>query len=295
MGKKSLGRGLSAIFHDHDVNDGPAAEHGEGVMIQKIALSLIDTNPFQPRQNFDEDEIAELAATIREHGLIQPITVRRHQGRYQIVSGERRFRAATLLQLPEIECRVFEMLGDKTMAEWALIENIQRVDLNAIEVSQSYQQLIEHHGYTHEHLAERVGKSRSAVTNSLRLLKLPDQVRQWVLEGKLNAGQARSLLSPDIGDVEIAARKIIDGGLNAREAEQMARAAKPPRKSAPAAASQSQNLDPAMAQLVLDLQYHLGTKVRLSGKANQLQQGQIAIEYQSLEDLSRLRNLILGT
>lgn len=287
MGKNSLGRGMSAIFGDHALpqeSNGPV----EGEVIQKIALDLIDVNPYQPRKIFDDEGIHELAQTIKEHGLIQPITVRKHNNRYQIVSGERRTRAAKLAGFTEIDARVHNMLSDKSMMEWAIIENVQRVDLNAIEVSVSYQQLIENHGYTHEVLAERVGKSRSAITNSLRLLKLPENIQNWISEGKLSAGAARTLLSPDITDPEAAALKIMEGGFNVRQAEKEQQAKKAPK------VKETKNIDPHFVQIIEDFQYALGTKVNIQTKGKDSNKGSILIEYESLEDLDRLRNLVAG-
>ena len=286
MGKKSdsLGRGLSAIFKDH-ANDGLVAST-EGVRIVKIPIGELDPNPFQPRRVFDEAEINELAETIKEHGLIQPVTVRKHDGRYQLVSGERRLRAANVAGLGEIEARVFEMLSDKSMAEWAIIENVQRVDLNPVEVANSYEMLIENHGYTHEDLAKRLGKSRSAVTNSLRLLKLPGTVLLWIEEGKLSAGHARSLLSPDISDPEKAARQIIEGKLNVRQAEKI----KSPKSTKQI--KTSQDLGPHLSKIIADIQYGLGTRVRIQGKTKDMAKGSIHVEYESLEDLARIRDLV---
>ena len=227
MGKKSLalGRGLSDILKDHSLNSGivigesenQPAQDNDNSRIVEIDVNLIDPNPFQPRKVFSDDELVELAETIEQHGLIQPIIVRKVGDRYQIISGERRTRATKLAGLPVIKAQVYENLEDKTMAEWALIENIQRVDLNPVEVSRSYQQLIDNHGYTHEDLAKIVGKSRSAITNSLRLLKLPEQVLTWIVEGKLNSGAARALCSDKVEDPESLARRIIDEGLNVRK------------------------------------------------------------------------------
>jgi len=288
MGKQSLGRGLSAIFQDHAL---PQAEElsSEGSRINKIRIEDIDPNPFQPRRQFSEDEILELAETIREHGLIQPITVRKHSGRYQIVSGERRTRAAKVAGLTEIEARVHDKLSDKSMMEWAIIENIQRVDLNPMEVALSYQQLLDNHGYTHEDLAKRLGKSRSAITNAVRLLKLPESVQQWVAEGKLSAGAARTLISPDISDPEKAAREIIEGGLNVRQAESHTKA-KEGGKAKPS--KEPPVLDPHYQQIVKDLQYALGTKVRLQGKGKDLTKGSILIDYENIQDLARIRDFM---
>lgn len=288
MGKKSLGRGLDAIFHDHALPAADSTDEMEGFRVVKISLSEIDANPFQPRKHFDESEIQELAETIREHGLIQPITVRKHSGRYQIVSGERRTRAARLAGLVEIDAHVHDMLSDKTMMEWAIIENIQRVDLNPVEVAASYEQLIENHGYTHEDLAQRLGKSRSAITNSLRLLKLPATVLAWVEEGKLSSSAARALLSPEISDPEKAARQIMEQGLNVRAAERIAN----PKSSIKQADKKSPPVDPHMAQIILDIQYALGTKVKLEGKGKDLSKGCILIDYESLEDLARIRDIM---
>ena len=231
MGKKfsALGRGLSDILKDHsastDLNKS-ANTNNEAADQQKVVdidLDLIDPNPFQPRKFFSEDELSELANTIKTHGLLQPISVRSVSGRYQIISGERRTRASRLAGLKTIKAQVFGDIADKTMAEWALIENIQRVDLNPIETAQSYQQLIDNHDYTHEDLANAVGKSRSAITNALRLLKLPDQVQFWIQEGKISGGAARALCSDKIADPEALAKRIIEEGLNVRQIEAISR------------------------------------------------------------------------
>jgi ParB family transcriptional regulator, chromosome partitioning protein len=288
MGKKSLGRGLDAIFHDHALPAESESQSAEGFRILKIPLSEIDANPFQPRKHFDDSEITELAETIKEHGLIQPITVRKHNNRYQIVSGERRTRAARLAGLTEIDARVYEMLSDKTMMEWAIIENIQRVDLNPVEVSQSYEQLIENHGYTHEDLAKRLGKSRSSVTNSLRLLKLPASVLSWVADGSLSVGAARTLLSPEISDPEKAARQIIDSGMNVRAAEKAA-SSKSSNSSNPKSEPKQ---DPHISQIILDIQYALGARVKILPKGKTFEKGSIFLEYESLEDLSRIRDIL---
>jgi len=291
MGKKSLGRGLDAIFHDHALpSDSLDGTPIESTRILKIPLDEIDPNPFQPRKTFDDAEIQELADTIREHGLIQPITVRKHSGRYQIVSGERRTRASRVAGLTEIDARVYEMLSDKTMMEWAIIENVQRVDLNPVEISRSFQQLIENHGYTHEDLAARLGKSRSAITNSLRLLKLPDTVLGWIEDGSLSASAARTLLSPEISDPEKTARQIIDGGLNVRQAEKIPKA--PSTKPKSTNNTSILDSDPHFSQIRQDIQYALGTRVRLQSQSKDASKGQIIIDYESLDDLARIRDFM---
>ena len=202
MGKQALGRGLSAIFGAHGVSNNPinnpvenTAAEVDNKKIVDIDVSLIDANPYQPRKVFDDTGLAELSDSIKEHGLIQPIVLRKVGNRYQIISGERRTRATRLAGLPTIKAQVYDDIDDKAMAEWALIENIQRVDLNPVEIARSYQQLIDNHGYTHEDLSKIVSKSRSAITNSLRLLKLPEQVLLWIEEGKIAGGAARALCS----------------------------------------------------------------------------------------------------
>lgn len=292
MGRKSLalGRGLDHIFKDrqHEEVDSIIQEKNkkEGIQVLEINLSLIDPNPFQPRRIFNEDDINELAETIKEHGLIQPITVRKFNNRYQIVSGERRTRAAKVAKLETIEAYVHELLSDKNMGEWSLIENIQRVDLNPIEIAQSYQQLIENYGYTHEDLSKSIGKSRSVVTNSIRLLKLPVQVQNWIEEGKLSSSAARSLLSPDITDPEKVAKEIIEKGLNVREAEQLGKN----KKESPVKAKQE--MDPNMKNFITKLTDFFGTKVSLNSKEKNFSKGSIIIDYYSLEDLNRIQEIM---
>src|SRR5574344_109757 len=294
MGKKSnaLGRGLGTIIQDHSANIENViskGENGQGLSIMKIPLDLIDPNPFQPRHNFNEEEIGELAQTIKEHGLIQPITVRKFNGRYQIVSGERRTRAARVAGLSTIDAYVHELLSEKNMGEWALIENIQRVDLNIVEVAQSYQQLIEKHGYTHEDLAKSVGKSRSVVTNTLRLLKLPESVQNWIQEGKLSSSAARSLLSPEITDPEQTAKDIIEKGLNVRNVEQIAKKKKK-GKSNPNEKKPEMSAD--VTAFIKKLEELFGTKVQIHSPKQDYSQGKIVIDYYSFEDLNRLSNIM---
>ena len=241
MGKKSfaLGRSLSDILKDHSApaasdiqqsnsqsvenSDGNPATVDNSEKIVEINIDLIDPNPFQPRKVFSDDELVELAESIEQHGLIQPIAVRKVGDRYQLISGERRTRASKLAGLPTIKAQVYENLDDKAMAEWALIENIQRVDLNPVEVAKSYQQLIDNHGYTHEDLSKIVSKSRSAITNALRLLKLPAQVLLWIEEGKISGGAARALCSDKVEDPEALAKRAIEESLNVRQIEAIAR------------------------------------------------------------------------
>lgn len=286
MGKKSqaLARGLSQIMQDHRMEKD---ENGQQLQVSKIPLNLIDPNPFQPRRVFNEEEITELAETIKKHGLIQPITVRKYNGRYQIVSGERRTRAAKVAGLTEINAYVHELLSDKNMSEWALIENIQRVDLNPIELAESYQSLLEIYGYTHEDLSETLGKSRSAITNVLRLLKLPEQVKIWVEEGKLSNSAARSLLSPEITDPESVARDIIEKGMNVRDIENITKKVKAEKQK-----DKTPEIDADMADFQRRLQEFFGTKTSITPSAKNKEEGVITIHYYSMEDLNHLQELM---
>jgi len=282
MGKKAMGGGgLASIIRDHSVNIETITSEKPGDAT-KILLEQIDANPFQPRKHFKEESLHELAESIKQHGILEPVLLRKNAGRYQIVSGERRVRAAKIAGLGEIDARVFDLLSDKTMAEWAIIENIQREDLNPIEIADSYQQLLEYHGYTHEDLAARINKSRTAVTNSLRLLKLPEQVKMWIGEGKLSAGAARALLSPNIKNPEKAAREIIERGLSTRDAENLAQKQE---KNNTKRNKVNSAIDPDMQNFLNFLQNAFGTKVECKRNA-------IIIHYSSYNDLTRIQQSI---
>lgn len=293
MGKKSiaLGRGLDQILKSHDTSEFEKNEGSNALKIQSIPLHLIDPNPFQPRKTFNEEEIAELAESIKNQGMIQPITVRKYDGRYQIVTGERRTRAARLAGLETIDSYVHDLLSDKKMNEWALIENIQRIDLNPIEIAESYQQLINNFDYTHDDLAKSIGKSRSAITNSIRLLNLPEQVKSWVREGKLSSGAARSLLSPEIENPEEIAQQIIENGLNVREVEKLTKKNKTATDSTKKI-SEKPELDPDMMKFEQRLKEFFGTKVALSPSAKNHSEGTIIIHYYSMDDLARFQEIM---
>ncbi|MCF0215671.1 MAG: ParB/RepB/Spo0J family partition protein [Fibrobacteraceae bacterium] len=311
MGKKALalGRGLAAILKDHDFNAAPVENENVNTNIQddksrivEISLDLVDPNPYQPRKHFSEEELSDLAETIKIHGLIQPIAVRKVEGRYQIISGERRTRASRLAGMTTIKAQVFENLSEKVMNEWALIENIQRVDLNAIEIAESYQQLIDNHGYTHEDLAKNVGKSRSSISNALRLLKLPEQVKNWVREGKLSSGAARTLCGDGVKDPEAIAKIIIEKGLSVRDAEALLRGdvtqeTKPEdSEEKPEAEQKSQKEKPElsadMKRFESAMETYFGTKVSLNPSGSDQSKGTIVINYYSMDDLTRIQELM---
>ncbi len=292
MGKKAmgLGRGMGDILRDHSANIEDITTEKPG-NATKVPLNLIDENPFQPRKNFNKESLQELAESIKQHGILEPVLLRKNAGRYQIVSGERRVRASRIAGLSEIESRVFDLLSDKTMAEWAIIENIQREDLDPIEMADSYQKLLDSYGYTHEDLASRLNKSRTAVTNSLRLLKLPEQVKQWIGEGKLSATAARSLLSPNVNDPLRAAKDIIEKGLSVREAEVLAQNPKKKKAKEPGMAA-SGTINPDMQSFLNTLQSAFGTKVVCKGSAKNPQKGTLIITYSSYDDLTRIQQAI---
>jgi len=283
-----LGRGMGEILRDHSAGiENITAEKPSETT--KVPIALVDANPFQPRKFFNEDSLRELAESIKQHGILEPVLLRKKSERYQIVSGERRIRAARIAGLSEIEARIFDLLSDKTMAEWAIIENIQREDLDPIETASSYQQLLNSYGYTHEDLAERLSKSRTAVTNTLRLLNLPEQVKKWIGEGKLSAGAARSLLSPNVGDPIRAAKDIIEKGLSVREAELLTQE---PKKKKKGGATGTAAISPDMRNFLNTLQNIFGTKVECKTFGKNSQKGTLIIHYSSYDDLTRIQQAV---
>jgi ParB family chromosome partitioning protein len=290
MGKKSmgLGRGMGEILRDHSANIESITTEKPSETT-KIPINLVDANPFQPRKFFNEESLKELAESIKLHGILEPILLRKKAERYQIVSGERRVRAARIAGLSEIEARIFDLLSDKTMAEWAIIENIQREDLDPIETASSYQQLLNSYGYTHEDLAERLSKSRTAVTNTLRLLNLPEQVKKWIGEGKLSAGAARSLLSPNISDPIRVARDIIEKGLSVRETELITQESKKKKKRG---ATEASATSPDMQNFLNILQNIFGTKVECKTFGKNSDKGTLIIHYSSYDDLTRIQQAV---
>jgi ParB family chromosome partitioning protein len=289
--RRVLGKGLSALIPatTHVESDGSGSEKE----ISFIDLSLLRTNPFQPRREFDEEEIKSLAHSIRTQGLLQPILVRQKEnGIYEIISGERRFRAMKMLGNDKIPCMIKLCLSDREMMEMALVENIQREDLNEIEKAEAYQKLVQEHDYTHEQLARQVGKSRTAVTNTLRLLSLPQEIVQMVRRNIVTMGHARALLSLEDNGMRLAlAKKIQDQGLSVRDVEKAVqpvdRIKKHERsKSTPHAAS-----DPNTADAIRKLEYLLGTPVKI--KAISDTSGKIEIAFFSESDLTRIFDVLL--
>jgi ParB family chromosome partitioning protein len=273
MTRKALGRGLSALLREVETPS-PAG-------LESIPVEQIDPNPFQPRRAFPDSGLKELADSIRASGLVQPVLARRADKRFQLVVGERRWRAAKLAGLETIPA-VIRNLGDREALELALTENLLREDLNPIETAHGLRALQEKHGLTHEEIAGRLGVNRSTVTNSLRLLRLPEEVQLLLEEGKITAGHARAILGLKT-EAEQAklARLIRDEGLSVREAEAYAAWAPPPAD----APSPEEKLDPNVRAAVLELERTLGTRVKILGSP---QSGRIEIRYYSAEDLNRI-------
>lgn len=279
--KKGLGGGLSNLFGDDAAAS--LSENGAADSITQLPLTKIERNPNQPRKKFDQQALEELAESIRLHGVITPITVRHGEkdGYYQIIAGERRWRAARLAGLREIPAMVLEA-GEGEVMELALIENLQRQDLNPIEEAEGYDRLIQQFGLTQEEVANRVVKSRSAVANALRLLGLPDEVRTMVADGKLSGGHARAVLAVSDEDKRVeAARQMI--GMSVRQAEALAKrlnkksSVKPPQPEA-------FSVD-YVADVEKELESVLGRKISIQQGKNS---GQLTLEYYGADDLERL-------
>ncbi len=275
--RRALGKGLDAIF----ANLGTEVKDPQtGSAVHEIELSLILPNPFQPRQDFSKEELQELADSIAQSGLIQPIFLRKHGDGYQIVSGERRFRAFQSLNRTHIPALVREQVSDRDMRELALVENIQRVQLNAVEEAQAYEQLAGACGMTHEEIAVRVGRSRAAVTNTLRLLRLEPQVQAWLREGKLTAGHGRALLQYQGAKQIQRARAILEASLNVRDAEK----AGPSRKAGKGAV-----LDANTRAFLDEVKSLVGMKVSLRGGARK---GVLEIHYKNSDELNNMVDVL---
>ena len=284
--KRGLGRGLSSLLGEVAREQPIAGEAPRPAGIQMMSTARLMPNSAQPRRHFDEAAIEELASSLRERGLIQPIVVRPSDaGYYQIVAGERRWRAAQKAQLHEVPV-IVRQLGDAETLEIAIIENVQRQDLNAIEEADAYQRLARDFGHKQEEIARLVGKSRSHVANLLRLLDLPMSVRQAVVDGKLSMGHARALIGAT--DPAALAEEVIRRDLSVRQTEQLARGGKPPRAPAPSVGPTS-NADVAL--LERQLRDQLGLKV---GIAYGAKGGTVTISYATLDQLDMLCQRLSG-
>lgn len=282
--RKSLGRGLGALLGDDAflLDDDPAA-HKEKDGTQKISLALLQASVYQPRLDFDKEALDALAASIKEKGVLQPLLVRaKTDGTYEIIAGERRFRAARQAGLSEVPVIVREM-DDKEVLEVALVENLLRENLSAIEEAEGMQRLIDEFSHTQEALAEIVGKSRSHVANTLRLLTLPEEVRQMVRDNKLTAGHVRPLIGLD--NAAELARKIVDKGLNVRQVEALVQKSKTPPASRTV---RRPNAD--IADIEQSLNRRLGLKVKISTAKNG--GGKIVLSYADISELDKIIDIL---
>ncbi len=279
--RPALGRGMAALLSNAPA---PATTLATGRALLSLPLEAVERSPQQPRKRFDDARLAELADSIRTHGVVEPILVRRHGQCYRIVAGERRWRAAQRAGLKEIPALVREA-SDGEAFELALVENLQRADLNAIEEAEAYQVLVGERGLTQEQVAERVGKERSTVANALRLLKLPEDVRDAVREARLEMGHARALLGLEEADaIRGAAKRVLHENLSVRATEALVRelsggTARKARRSR----KETDGDSPAVRALVGRLQRRLGCRCRVVPKTAVA--GQLEIEYTSLEEL----------
>lgn len=277
MSKIVLGKGLDALI---PVSSGEKAQEPA---YPTVSLDRIAPNPMQPRQSFDDDRLAELAESFRTNGILQPLVVKKNGSAYTIIAGERRFRAAHLAGLGSVPVVIMDNVDDVRMLELALVENIHRKDLNPIELAEAYRRLIEQCQLTQQVLSSRVGKSRAAVTNALRLLSLPNSVQTMVRAGKLSEGHARAILSLD-SDVamERMAEQIVAGRLSVRDTESTTRRRKT-RRLIP------KRNHPAVGEIETKLKQILGTSVKI---VPGLKRSRIEIEYYGDEDLSRIWELL---
>ena len=290
-----LGRGLDALYEDNSAAFPSDTDAGNGTMM--VRLSSIEPNRGQPRKNFDEASLSELAESIREHGVLQPLLVRRIEGgtslsgdSYQLVAGERRWRASRMAGLTEVPVVVREMTEAEVM-EFGLIENLQREDLNPLEEAGGYQELIETFGLTQEAVARKVGRSRSAIANALRILRLPRQVHPWLVDGSLSMGHAKALIGIEDQDklVELA-RLAAEKGLSVREVERLAARIK--AENLPAAPKKAENVDHYYREMQLALNNELGRKVKINLRSED--KGVVEIAFYSKEDLQQIAGLLSG-
>jgi ParB family chromosome partitioning protein len=288
---RGLGRGLDVLM---PVRKEPIASTGEAYgqgNVFQCPIEKIVPQKGQPRQHFDKERLDELAQSIKEHGLIEPLVVRKRGEEYELIAGERRWRAAQRAGLREVLVVVRDVSA-KNAFELALIENIQREDLNAIEFAEALSRLIDEHGYTQETIADRMGKDRSTVANALRLLKLPDRIRRLVVTGELSEGHARALLgAPNEASLAVLADRVATGRLSVRQTEALVRTAKGNANSGKGGApGASKGKTPATRDLEARLARKLGTKCEVRDKDGK---GEIAIAYSSLDELDRLLEALL--
>jgi len=289
---RGLGRGLDALFADQAPVYNPVKEETETAApveqgtnaVVYININDIKPNENQPRKTFTEEKLNELAASITEHGIIQPLVVRKNKGSYEIVAGERRWRAARKAELKEVPCIIREFTDEENMLV-AIIENMQREDLNPIEEAEGLNQMIKTYGLTQEEVSKSVSKSRPYITNALRLLKLPEEIKDFVMEGKLTTGHARALINVENKKLQSElCKKIIEEGLSVRKVEELARNESKPKKKPVKKVKSADTL-----HVESELKSIFGTKVSIEQKGKK---GTIQLEYYSTEELNRLIEML---
>jgi ParB family transcriptional regulator, chromosome partitioning protein len=286
--RRALGRGLTNLIPVD------SEEHGSNDDVVLVDGNAIVPNPFQPRTQFDQQEIDGLAQSIQTQGLLQPLVVRKKVDGYEVVSGERRLRAMRQLGWDRIPCIVKAKVTDHQMLELALVENVQREDLNDIELAQAYQKLMTEFNLSHEDLSKRVGKSRSLITNTMRLLKLPALIQALVRDGKLSAGHARGILAIENADQQIAvAQRAVTEGLSVRDIEAEVHKSVPKKhaqKETAKASAHGSDADPNVTQVLEQMQYRFGTAVRITRLGGE--RGKIEIHFHSADDLNRILDIL---
>lgn len=281
MKRKALGKGLDALLPSSGLSPDAAAR-----TLAKIGIEEIHRNPRQPRQYFNKEKLNDLAESIRANGILQPMVVRKSKDGFEIIAGERRWRAAQLAGMKQVPC-IIQSVGDQEILELALIENIQRDDLSPIEEAAAYKMMIEDFSLTQEEIARKVGKSRVAVTNILRLLHLPLGIQEMVTEGRLSMGHARSLLPlPEEGLQSQLAREIIKSDLSVRQTENKVRMILKKEKEKP-----SSPPDPNVMEARKRLEEYWKTRIEIKGNAKS---GRIIFYYQSPEERDRIYEELLG-
>ena len=277
-GGSALGRGLSALIPQRAVSD---------TAVLDVPLARVRPNPYQPRRDMDDAGLAELAASIREHGVLQPILVTETIDGYQLIAGERRVRASRLAGLERIPALV-RQLADRDQLEVALVENVQRADLDPIEEALAYRQLIDEFGLTQEQVSDRVGKARATVANTLRLLDLHADIQTAIVDGRVTEGHGRALAGLPLDGQAQVLRTVLAQSLSVRQTEELVRRLREPK---PAPATASPRLDPDLERVETHLRERLNTKVSLSRSRTG---GRIVIEYYSDEELNRLYEHLIG-
>lgn len=288
--KGGLGRGLESLFNNFKNNEdienvSRETLEKDGKSVRSIAISLIDPNKNQPRKKFDEDALNELASSIKVHGVLQPILVVERDGRYLIVAGERRWRASKIAGLKEVPCLVADFTNNE-IKEISIIENLQRKDLTPIEEAKAIKELIDEFGWTQDVVAERLGKSRPVISNTLRILTLQPEVIQMIEDGKLSAGHARSLVVIQDRDAQIKlAKQVCEKKLTVRDLENAVKSNKKPKNETNA----NSKISNEFHELIMDMQRVFGTKVFVMGSENR---GRIYIDYFNKDDLDRIYDLV---